>query len=302
MQRRFYLAEVPNETTVIGYIARKTNMHEKIAHLRPRRRYSQMLTIRGIEVDTERMARCLSEIHETFGLFPWSSVEGPIHGYRGFSLAYNPDHQDKLEIHQSSIGTPKNNKTQYFYAETESHRYLKNSYFDCYSFRKPTPASCYGYLGELMSQFRRSRVKSRVATLYAQYFFEQTGRFNFGWHRDELIFENLRMNIPITTAPEFRFQYYPRTIDKPYPGMEGLVDKHLEVGRVYSWDTNKPHRVYCTEHTQNQRTHIVLGFSPWFDYLPEEEAWEVNEFFGELHPFDMIHEGYIHPNAYIEGV
>ena len=44
------------------------------------------------------------------------------------------------------------------------------------------------------------------------------------------------------------------------------------------------------------RISIVLGFAPWFDYLPEEDAWQANEYLGKLHPFDMLAEGLVHPD------
>lgn len=302
MQRKFYLSEVPDEMTVMQYIGMRSGFYDVARRVPPKRRYPEIMVIRGIEVDAQRMANCLKEVHEKFGIYPWTTAEGPIHGYRGFSLVYNPNHQDNLDVHQATLGTPKNTTQQFYWSKVETHRKLKHSYFDCYAFRKPTPASQHGYLGELISQFKLSRVRSRVATLYAQYFFEQTGRFQFGWHRDEIVFENLRMNIPVTTAPEFKFQHEPNGYDMPHEGKPGLMDIHLQVGNVYSWDTNKPHRVYCAEHTSNERTHIVLGFSPWIDYLPDEEAWQLNDFFGQIHPFDMIQEGYVHPTAYIDGV
>ncbi len=49
--------------------------------------------------------------------------------------------------------------------------------------------------------------------------------------------------------------------------------------------------------TDKVRMHLVLGFSPWLDYLPEERAWVLNEYYGRLHPFDMLDEGLIYPNA-----
>jgi hypothetical protein len=38
----------------------------------------------------------------------------------------------------------------------------------------------------------------------------------------------------------------------------------------------------------------VLGFCPWFDYNAEEDSWTSNEFYGEMHPIDMLVGGHIH--------
>ena len=53
--------------------------------------------------------------------------------------------------------------------------------------------------------------------------------------------------------------------------------------------------MFCRGRTQATRIHLVLGFAPWFDYIAAEEAWIANEFFGRLHPFDMVAEGLLNP-------
>jgi hypothetical protein len=40
--------------------------------------------------------------------------------------------------------------------------------------------------------------------------------------------------------------------------------------------------------------HLVLGISPWFDYIEEEDCWISNEFYGEMHPHDMLTAGHVH--------
>jgi hypothetical protein len=44
------------------------------------------------------------------------------------------------------------------------------------------------------------------------------------------------------------------------------------------------------------RIHLVLGFSPWFDYDAENDTWAPNSYFGKLHPFDMVAEGILSPH------
>jgi hypothetical protein len=77
--------------------------------------------------------------------------------------------------------------------------------------------------------------------------------------------------------------------------MAGEPPYHLAVGKAYTWDTNRPHRVFCRGRTSAMRIHLVLGFAPWFDYLPDADAWVPNRFFGEVHPFDIAAEGLLHP-------
>ena len=70
---------------------------------------------------------------------------------------------------------------------------------------------------------------------------------------------------------------------------------YLSPGNLYSWDTNVPHRVFPTTVESKTRIHVVFGFCPWFDYNEEEDAFISNEFYGCVHPFDMLLEGHIHP-------
>jgi hypothetical protein len=99
------------------------------------------------------------------------------------------------------------------------------------------------------------------------------------------VFIHLRVNLPVTTHPSFRTQ------------IEDSVDAYLEAGRLYSWDTDLPHRPIATERIDKVRVHLVLGFSPWLDYVEEERGYALNEYYGKVHPFDMLNEGLIFPGA-----
>ena len=155
---------------------------------------------------------------------------------------------------------------------------LKNSYFDGYGFNTPTPASQHGELGVFMERCKRTRVRSRLSIINGGAFNDDPNKEN-RWHKDEPVFENLRINIPITTNENYFFQ------------IENQEHVHLPVGHAYSWNTFIPHTVFNTKLTDSRRIHLVMGFSPWWDYLPEEQAWVQNEFYGVKHPFDMLDDG-----------
>jgi hypothetical protein len=53
--------------------------------------------------------------------------------------------------------------------------------------------------------------------------------------------------------------------------------------------------VFASARSQVRRVHLVLGFSPWLSYNPRDEAWEPNEFYGRVHPFDIVRSGGLHP-------
>jgi hypothetical protein len=76
--------------------------------------------------------------------------------------------------------------------------------------------------------------------------------------------------------------------------VENKPARHLPVGNMYTWDTNVPHRAYPDSNEDKSRTHLVLGFSPWFDYDQNEDCYFSNEFYGEMHPLDMLVSGKVH--------
>lgn len=156
----------------------------------------------------------------------------------------------------------------------------RNGYFDTYRFMKRVPEMHEGSFKRMFDAFQVDICRSRCAWLRPG---KKMSKFHdeFLWHSDEPLFTNLRMNIPLKTNPNFFLE------DK----VQGF--KHLEVGYGYSWNTEVLHRVGCYEDSGDERIHLVIGTIPWFDYLPEEDAFVTNEFFGEMHPIDMLVEGHI---------
>jgi hypothetical protein len=243
-------------------------------------------------LDLAKLKQSIDESLQKFGTHYWQSANGQSTNYYGFSLAYNPDHQDGLDINGSSLGTPKNSSDQFFYGSFQNHEVLKNSYFDAYGFRLRTPAASHGYLNEVLNTCKRSIIRSRMMILDGS---NQTqagieivkkakpGDSRFGWHRDEVIYKNLRINIPVYGDENYVFE------------MEGDQPYVLERGFAYSWDTNIAHRVFCTKPTKIKRYNLVIGVSPWFDYIKEEDAWVPNEYCGKVSPFEMLNEGLIFP-------
>lgn len=239
-----------------------------------------------VDIDVGLLLESVLDIVKTMGMSGWRHKDGESNLYGGFSLTYNPDHQDGLDPHVSTLGTPKNDAKQFFFAATSTHANLKNSYFDTYGFRTRTEASKFGYLGRFIDSFSRSMIRSRVGIVLGENVDpnDQSYKQNAGWHRDEPVFENMRVNIPLQTDDNYVFQM---EADAPY---------HLEVGKAYTWDTNRPHRVFATGRSSVKRIHLVLGFAPWFDYHPATDAWAPNAYFGRMHPFDMAAQGHFSPH------
>jgi hypothetical protein len=222
-------------------------------------------------------------------------------GYAGIGLTYNPDHSERNDcnVHQQVQGNfkPAKERENPFSVLTpeEGRKYAtKNSHYDTYGLCYRTPASKHGYLGQFLDTCSRTMVRSAVRIINS----EATGPANVNgekragvtWHRDESMFENLRVNIPLITNPNFVLE------------QEGTPPVHLAAGSAYSWDTNILHRAYALEQTAEpfSRIHLMLGFSCWWDFNEETGKWSQNEFFGKKHPKDMLIDGDVIPGLKLD--
>ncbi|MBL8701909.1 MAG: hypothetical protein JNK67_26235 [Alphaproteobacteria bacterium] len=271
--------------TVFQYIRAVSDYDRLVATVRPRTgrrsRYMYALEPELVAALTASATTLAAEI----GFRGWRHAEGESRSYGGISLTWNPAHQDALDPHASTLGTPRNSREAFYWSATQGHARLRDSYFDTYGFRTRTPASRHGELGRFIDGFTRTLVRSRIGIIPGADV-DATDRSYLareGWHRDEPVFENLRLNIPLVTDPNFVFQ------------MAGEAPYHLAPGYAYTWDTHRAHRVFCAGPTRTMRIHLVLGFAPWFDWVEDEQAWRANEYFGRVHPFDMAAEGLLHP-------
>lgn len=165
-------------------------------------------------------------------------------------------------------------------------RQNRNGYFDSYGFRYLTSAAKHGYHGDfLQHRFKRSLIRSRMAYIDGTQYSPTAG--DYMWHCDEPIILNLRINIPLQTSDNYAFE-----IKDSYLGK-------FEVGYGYCWNTEILHRVFAAAYDPTPRIHMVIGSSPWFDYDDAQKAYVSNEYFGEMHPFDMLAAGHIIDNVEI---
>lgn len=277
------VSEVPPGETVFSFLRRRSGYDRAIRAVRPVRAIAGQLELDLINVDVGALRDSVVEMLALEGFRGWRHAEGESRRYGGLSLTWNPDHQDRPDPHEGTLGTDRNARDEFFWRSTQHHREIRHSYFDTYGFRRRTPASCHGALGRFLDGFACPLVRSRVGVIPATEAADTACDGNEGWHRDEPVFENLRVNIPLQSDPNNLFE------------MEGETPRHLAVGRAYSWDTHRPHRVFCAGPTPVTRIHLVLGFAPWFDYLADEDAFRPNQFFGRVHPFDMLADGLVGP-------
>jgi hypothetical protein len=256
--------------------------------------------------------------------------------YGGFSITHNPDISYPVPEHASALGEPKLNLGNFFQtgmgvklwlrmeelkitpefyrvcfekglagvksfllthnlitgeenfnwdqAFTSINKGLKNGYFDTWSFRNLTEGARIGALGDFFAN-RMQRRMCRSRTAYINGTSWNPIAKDLMWHYDEPVYLNLRINIPLQTTPNYVCEI------KGVPGQH-----HFDVGYAYSWDTTSVHRVYAKQWENTKRIHLVLGTIPWFDFDQDSQTYYANEFYGEMHPFDMLANGHVISN------
>jgi len=244
-----------------------------------------------LPVSSQALADAVTAAQAAYSPSKFASVsdQQSCANYESISLAFNPDSAVK-PLH-STLGSAALTSVEHYYATPATLAKigsLRDSYYDTYGFRLPTTAAS-KELALLTSKLKRSLVRSRMSVMRAGS--AATSGFYWGWHKDESVFENLRINIHVTDSPDHRIQVMRE--DRKPASMDdaALTEHHFEVGYGYSWDTHLPHRACSVGVPKQDRTAIVLGVSPWFDYDAQADAWTPNEFFGRKHPFAMLRDG-----------
>lgn len=240
-----------------------------------------------IDEPREAYRRCCEEVGELHG---FSTADGRRNAYVGFSVTWNPEHIDRLEPFYSTLGTPRNRTEEFFALARPGEEPLrKNSYWDAYGFNAVHPVIA-RHFDLLFERFALTPIRSRAATLrHGER--ERITSDEFMWHLDESAFCNLRLNIPLFTAPVYRMEidseYRHPSLPERRVGLNLRWQGHLAVGSCYSWDTELTHRIYAVGAPATDRVHLVLGFSPWFDYDAHERVWRSNAWYGKVHPLDL---------------
>ena len=96
------------------------------------------------------------------------------------------------------------------------------------------------------------------------------------WHRDEKPHEVLRVIVPLETSVEYKFQ------------LDNYEPMNLEVGMVYAFDQSIFHRVFKSEISKQDRTHLILSYVTWFNKNNQE--WIPNQYAGKVHPLELFNK------------
>jgi len=277
---KFYVKDCPTNMSLFQWIYKSSDFETAIKDIQSSFNFTEVIELPN-KIDFDNLIKDTKYALDQFGIKGWQTSRGESKAYGGLSMVYNPDLIYSVDINQNTLGTSFNSPDQFYFSSTENFRSIRNTYFDSYGFRKLSSCITETNLKNFISAFRLSLTRSRIAVLDAEYH-DKVGE-EFLWHKDETIFENLRINIPIETDSSFLFQ------------LANKVPIHLEIGKLYTWDTNLPHRVYATKKSNKKRIHLVLGFSPWVTYVEHDDYFELNSYFGKMHPLDILLKGLSHP-------
>jgi hypothetical protein len=217
----------------------------------------------------EELLEATLEIKKTIGLKGWSSQGKESREYKGFSLTYNPDYVgDQEGLYHQTWGTALLNQNFGRVFGTGGILSTKNTYYDSYAFRNILP-DIEKYYDSLLNKLSMPLLRSRVAWLYG---YCNGYTKNDSWHVDEYPYHLLRINIPLQTYEEYVLDI---SGEDDFGNRLEILDKHLEIGKAYIWNTRIPHRVTLNKICINPkpRIHIVLGLCTWFDYNKEQDSF-----------------------------
>lgn len=317
MEHKIYLEQIPKNHTIQTYIRENTDWLAKREEVNKRFSYdpAKIYKISGFDFDLENLKKSAYESFDKHGSgngegYIFITKENPegiprpgVDVYTAMSTVYNENHNEKFDPNKSTLGSRERSKNQYYRGgrNKESDKadlpdVLRNSYYDSWAFNKTTPALLHGELKELSQNLIvRSQVRGRMGMSNARNYtddkFKFDGRYSVdqSWHKDEPVFENLRIMIPVNTSEEFRL------------GLKGREnDLNLEPGHVYVFDTHNVHRVFPYKYGDATRITVILGSSPWFDFDEKNQCWVSNEFYGKLHPFEMLEKHYFKHEVKVE--
>ncbi len=281
------LNKIPSNIVVHQYIYENSDIKKKISLFKDYKQSDYLEIPLTYKIDDLKIS-----VTEAIGLygqhkFTYKDQSKVLESYVSCSLTYNPEAIDKIseDPHRATLGS-----TQLQFGSAAQYENIptnRNTYHDTFSFKELTPFAQYKEIKFFLNCFQRTLIRSRVSTVLAG--MDEATKVDYGWHNDEVVFMNLRVNIPIQTSSNYVIQI----ISEATGDELNITEFELKKGFAYAYDTNKYHRPFCKQLDTIDRINMICGVSPWFDFDVEANAWISNEFYGEMHPFEMLAKGHI---------
>lgn len=282
-----------SDMTLMGYLSQQTDFLRVVSDFEEKYKHqfppylSHHLDIKVVQA----LAQYVENKGREIGWFPFTYGGQPVEAndYESIALTYNPFQVDapSENPHQGTLGSQKFLSGINKHYQGMERKNFKNTYSDSFAFHYLTPIAQEGVLGAFLKSCKRTLIRSRISRLRAR---PRVQHPDFCWHNDESIFVNFRINIPLVSSPNYVIEL----IQEP-GNTDSVLRFPLIPGFYYAYDTHLFHRPTCLELDNSYRINMICGVSPWVDYNWQERQWETNEFYGVMHPFDMLKEGHIFP-------
>lgn len=274
----FFFQDCPDTLTMIDYINEKRGFSIK-DNLTNFKFTEFTLKELGLPLADELLQSTLNVENHIGGVESWREKNKNSLNYKGFSLSYNKNFIDtERSVFYQTLGAYELPQSYSKDLSAANFKQQKNSYYDSYSFNSIQPIIAKSY-DNLFQKINFSIARSRAVYFYSG---EYSTSEYMPYHKDEYPFQLLRLNIPLTTWPEYKLEIKG---EDEFGNYENIVT-HLEVGKAYLWNTRIPHRVYCEKnfHSPVCRIHLVLGLIPWYDLQIDENkaiSLKSNSYYGQ---------------------
>lgn len=282
----FRYEDVPHDKTIFQYIRENSDWDEQVSKFAPR--YEPELRIENMEFDPDAFSRELAHHFHKVGLSTWQSRPEAKNAITGGCLTYNPAHP-KERWNIGSFGHSRYqeiNTTDYFgRVSIDMDNAPRDDYLDILSFRNVNPVlyetapSVVDFLTELNFPVVYSTVRTLNGCLAMPTRFSSP---EGGMHVDHSPFVGLRINICVSNDGNYGLQYQNGATVYSKPGDNLVVNADIK------------HRVFIKDWNQFNRTNLIFSILPWLDYDWVSDSWSFNEYYGKLHPYDMVREGLIY--------
>jgi len=268
--------DCPDTKTVIEFIKSQVNWTDAVNSVNHLDFNPKDLFIKTISNHSDILTE-VNFLYNKVGKVFWRSQDS--RELFGLSLSYNPD-TDPQEWKFGSFGHPRYRRySKYDYfdkPQIDQPQSLKHDYLDSYGFRKflPELEQCPALL-TLLNSFSLPVVRVTARTIDGGCCYP-TNTPNGGMHKDDPVFEMIRINVCLSNNGNFGLQY------------EGSEPIFTNPGDIYAINSDVNHRVYVNKLSYFKRTHLVIGLCPWVNYNSDEDVWYLNKYFGKIHPLDLV--------------
>lgn len=257
---KFYVSEIPETKSVLEYIKENSSFQEAVHDFQNLQDIHHPVMLLSDPLIPNRLADEAETILRD-DVFRWQTQPGSV--ISGQFLCVKP-HTNLSE------------QTTYYDPYSKAPSMKKNSIFDSYSFIHLRKDPTFYLFNKFFSQFQLLCLGSRISKLIPP-----SPSTLIRSHLDHSLFEEIRMNLTLSCSPGIYFEF--QTANGP-------LQHNLVTGQIFvNFADRFVHEVKNTD-PSTERTHLAFSLSPWIHFNFSEKYYFLNDFFGKLHPLDILHQ------------